>query len=225
MNEYYKIEGQTLSDVADKVRTYTGATNQIKAKDLDTCVDDVYEVGKKAEYDAFWDAIQRKGQRPHYAYAFSYSGWDDIIFNPKYPITPLNSSGIMSMLNWNQYITDTKVPITAYGSASSAFYECKKLKRIPKIIFDGTTNLSNTFYNCIGLEEMYCEGVIDINGFDVHWSTQLNKESLLSILDVLADKTSDTSGTSWVCTLGAENLAKLSDSEKSVATEKGWSLA
>ena len=225
MNEYYKIEGQTLADVADKVRTYTGATNQIKGKDLDIGVDNVYEAGKQAEYDALWDAIQRKGARPHYAYAFSYNGWDDKIFNPKYPITPLNTSGILWMCQWNQLITDMKVPIAAYGSAQGAFYECKNLKRIPKIIFDGTTNLSNTFYNCIGLEEMYCEGVIEINGFDVHWSTLLSHDSLMSIINVLQDKTSDTSGTSWVCTLGTANLAKLTDAEKAIATQKGWSLA
>ena len=68
-------------------------------------------------------------------------------------------------------------------------------------------------------------GTININGFDFHWSTKLSHDSLMSIINALQDKTTDTSGTSWVVTLGTENLAKLSDSQKAIATQKGWSLA
>ena len=67
--------------------------------------------------------------------------------------------------------------------------------------------------------------VIGKNGFNVQWATALPKEDLIGILNALEDKTSDTSGTQWVVTLGTTNLAKLTDIEKAIATEKGWTLA
>ena len=49
------------------------------------------------------------------------------------------------------------------------------------------------------------------------------QESLLSILNALKDYSSSTS--SWVCTLGTTNLEKLTEEQKAIATEKGWTLA
>lgn len=53
-------------------------------------VDDVFEAGKKAEYDAFWDAFQDNGNRTRYEYAFA-SGWSAESFNPKYDIKPTSA--------------------------------------------------------------------------------------------------------------------------------------
>jgi hypothetical protein len=47
--------------------------------------DDVYEAGKKAEYDAFWDGVQYYGNRSNYSQAFAYA-WNDESFKPKYDI-------------------------------------------------------------------------------------------------------------------------------------------
>ena len=54
----------------------------------------VYEAGKKAEHDAFWDGYQNYGNRKDYAYAF-YNGdygehrqWNNITFKPKYDLIP-----------------------------------------------------------------------------------------------------------------------------------------
>jgi hypothetical protein len=46
--------------------------------------DRVFEAGKKAEWDAFWDAYQDYGNRVQYPNAFYM--WDDTYFKPKYPI-------------------------------------------------------------------------------------------------------------------------------------------
>ncbi len=51
----------------------------------------VYEAGKKAEYDVFWDAYQQSGKRINYDFAFAGDGWNDNTFKPKYDIIP----------NWN----------------------------------------------------------------------------------------------------------------------------
>ena len=43
----------------------------------------VFELGRKAEYDAFWDEYQQNGTRTNYTAAFR-TGWNDKIFRPKY---------------------------------------------------------------------------------------------------------------------------------------------
>ena len=182
-----------------------------------------FEAGKKSEYDAFWDALQQNGTRAHYSYAFAYTGWTDSIYKPKYPITPINKSGISDMFVWNQDITDTKVPITVHGSGARAFYQAGRLKRIPKLIFSGATNLTNMFFACGRLEELNCEGAIDLNGLDVSPCPRLTHASLMSIINCLKDYSA--SNTTYTVTLGADNLAKLTDAEKQIATQKGWTLA
>ena len=46
----------------------------------------IYDAGKKAEYDAFWDGYQLEGKRIDYQYAFGSVGWNDETFKPKYDI-------------------------------------------------------------------------------------------------------------------------------------------
>ena len=56
----------------------------------------VYDAGKKAEYDAFWDAYQSYGQPKPYTNAFG-SMWNAELFKPKYDIRP--TSGYMMFHN------------------------------------------------------------------------------------------------------------------------------
>lgn len=44
----------------------------------------VYEAGKQAQYDEFWDGLQENGNRFNYQYGFV--GWPDKAFYPKYDI-------------------------------------------------------------------------------------------------------------------------------------------
>jgi hypothetical protein len=53
-------------------------------------------------------------------------------------------------------------------------------------------------------------------------SNFINHASLLNILNALCDLTGQTSLT---CTLGSTNLARLTDTEKAIATGKNWTLA
>ena len=87
---------------------------------------------------------------------------------------------------------------------------------------DENTKFSSTFTACRELVNLTVDGVIGQNGFDIHWSTKLTHESLMSIINALADKSG--TGTTFTITLGTENLAKLTDAEKAIATQKGWSF-
>lgn len=57
-------------------------------------VDAVYEAGKKAEYDAFWDNYQQNGERTLYECAFAGKGWNERTFKPKYDIRPTSAYGL-----------------------------------------------------------------------------------------------------------------------------------
>lgn len=122
----------------------------------------------------------------------------------------------------------THIPRLLLNSATgfaTAFSGCTDLVSIDEIYAPKVTSWSNTFQNCTNLEELRITSEIKLNGFDVHWSEKLSKDSLLSILNALEDKSDYTGSTKWVCTLGETNLAKLTDAEKAIATEKGWTLA
>jgi hypothetical protein len=99
------------------------------------------------------------------------------------------------------------------------------LKSIEKIIISETTPISTSWFRSdTGLENLTIEGTIGQNGFNVQWSTKLTHDSLMSIINALADKSADTSGTTWKVTLGTTNIAKLTQEECDIASNKGWYL-
>ncbi len=104
------------------------------------------------------------------------------------------------------------------------FFGCNILPTIPLLCVDNAKSFAGTFQNCNKLVNLKLDGTIKINGFDVSTSPLLSHVSLMGIINALADKTSDTS-TTWKVTLGSANLEKLTDDEKLIAQEKGWTLA
>lgn len=55
---------------------------------------------------------------------------------------------------------------------------------------------------------------------DIHYSTKFTREALLEIIGNLKTVTSTKK-----LTMGATNLAKLTEEDKAIATNKGWTLA
>ena len=109
------------------------------------------------------------------------------------------------------------------GTLSQTFYG-PHIETIEKLILrdDGVQSFSKTFNEATALKNIVIEGKIGKNGFNVSWSP-LTHDSLMSIINALQDKTSV--GGTWAVTLGTDNLAKLTDAEKAIATQKGWTLA
>ena len=100
---------------------------------------------------------------------------------------------------------------------SAMFFSCNKLKEIPQFDFSKATIVSSIFYNCSNLEEIHCTGLK--LSFDISASTKFTESALVEILNNLGTPT-----TSQTLTMGATNLAKLTDEEKAIATDKGWTL-
>lgn len=155
----------------------------------------VFEAGREAEYDDFWDVFQNKGNREMYSYAFFGDGWTDETYNPKYDIVSSGNSYIYS----NSFITDTKVVIdcaTNPGNPNqtlqNAFKGAGHLKTIRKLIVMEKQSFANTFNACSALENITFEGEIG-KSINFQYSPLLSKASIENIVSVLsADVTGQT---------------------------------
>lgn len=131
------------------------------------------------------------------------------------------AGGLFSVLNIIDLSKAASLQYTFYGG-----YGDKNLKRIERLICSETTTFhSSTFNLQSNLEYIGFEGTIAKNGLNLSASPKLTHESLIKLIACLKDYSDDQSGTSWVVTLGEENLSKLTNEEIATATEKGWTLA
>ena len=97
-----------------------------------------------------------------------------------------------------------------------------KIETIDKMIVVEELKYTNTFKGCANLKNIIFEGVIG-NNIDFQDSTLLTHDSLMNIIERLKDFSGTT--TTRALTLGSTNLAKLTDAEKAIATQKGWTLS
>ena len=178
---------------------------------------DRYEEGKKAEYDAFWDANQEFGNRTDYDYAYDRSGWTDDNFKPKYPIKPVKATQIFAQ---NKALSVIPViDFTVATSISSAFTG-SGATTIEKIISSATTPWPRLCFNgAVNLENIEFDGVIGKGAFYFVDSKLLSHDSMISLFNAIAD------GTTGTIELGETNLAKLTEEEIAIATEKGWTVS
>lgn len=133
--------------------------------------------------------------------------------------------------------TTTGVPMKV-KSMSETFNYCSQLKTLP--LMDLTQCRRFSISNCSGLESIPAYDLSNITSinisnlyrlkefhatgmkvsFNISSSTNFTKEALVEILNNLATITS-----TQTLTMGATNLAKLTDEDKLIATNKGWTLA
>ena len=99
------------------------------------------------------------------------------------------------------------------------FYNCSSLTTVPQFDTSKVTDIGNMFFGCSSLEAIH---MININAnLSISSSTKFTREALLEIIGNLKTQTSGTK----TLTMGATNLAKLTDEDKAIATNKGWTLA
>ena len=133
---------------------------------------------------------------------------------------------------------------TNIGYCFNACYELSSLT-LPESFGSVATDIRNCFYACSKLVDLHlpegfgqnatkfvtnilaqCIKLTNITGnpnfkssLNLSSCTLLTHDSLMVIINGLQTVTTQT------LTLGAENLAKLTDAEKKIATDKGWTLA
>jgi hypothetical protein len=244
-----------LSNIADKLKSLLGITDKINAQDFVEKIDEVYEQGKKSQYDEFWDNFQHNGNRTHYVTGFAGQGWNDNNFKPKYNIVPQSSkqlfadskiTDLVECLNKSGVVLDFKnatdisslmaysaithigvVDFTSIAKVTAVFYQANNLKTIDKIILksDGSQTFESITFDCAKLENVTFEGKI---GKSITFSkcSNLTHESLMGekgIINALKDYSGTTS--TYTLTLHVDAKARLSDAEKAIITQKGWTVA
>ena len=103
-----------------------------------------------------------------------------------------------------------------------AFASCSNLTTISLIDASSAKYLQGLFLGCSKITNLGGFKNLAGSGLDLSSATLLTVESLMNVINNLKDL---TGGTAQTLTLGATNLAKLTDEQKAVATNKNWVLA
>lgn len=218
------------------------------AKNFEIIADAVYEKSKANAELEFWKGFTNNGERTNYHMSFQYTDFSGMtipegLCKPRTRVSstfiyyqgeklPLGVDCSEFSANTQTYhasqmfryaanlteIYDIGLPIQK--TYEHCFRDCPALTKIAVIRSDENTIWNTTFANCSELIELEIEGKIGQNGFDVSGCKKLNHDSLMSIINATA-----TIETAMTLTLGSTNLAKLTDAEKAIATERGWTLA
>ena len=137
-------------------------------------------------------------------------------------VPPLDTSKVTNM----RYMFDGCASLTTIPqfdtsnvkNMSNMFQNCSKLTTIPQLNVSKVTNTNRMFSACNSLKSILMTGMKV--SFDISSSTKFDESDLVTILNNLATLTSTAS-----LKMGATNLDKLTDDEKAIATNKGWTLA
>jgi hypothetical protein len=177
--------------------------------------------GVQSEYDRFWDEFQNNGTRVNYASGFSGVCWNNNVYNPKYPIIVTNIA--TNMFQNSTMITSTKVPITIdTASAISVFNGATRLATIPYIKVTDKVIFSSWFTSCSALKNItFTEDSVIASSISFQYSP-LTVASMKSVISCLKDYAG--TGTTHTVTFKADRESMLTDAEKKVAIDKGWTL-
>lgn len=130
------------------------------------------------------------------------------------------ASNVFSRLN----VIDLSSITSSYSTHYMCYgnYKGTNLTRIERLIFPKTVGFETTsFQTCNKLTYIGFEG--ELLGNITLSGCPLQVECLRTLLNCAKDLTG--TGTTKTITLGKTNLAKLTDEEKAIATQKGWTLA
>lgn len=244
-----RTDDRHYAAIAAALRETTGSAATYRPEDMAAAVAQACGEAQKAAWDTFWDEFQTKGARISYDSGFYGPGWTDVNFVPKYDIQPLDISymfaesqitDLAGILQRQGVLLDTSkassfgyaffrstithVPridtrgASAPSALGSIFYLATKLETIDELVLkeDGSQTFSNAFTSCSALKNLRITGCIGQN--ITFTGVPLSHDSLLSVLNALKP------GVSGKVYLGSSNTAKLTEAEKAIATEKGWSL-
>ena len=212
----------------------------------------VYDAGKQKRTREFWECVTGYGQRRNFSRflrnsdltgetlpedLFTIENAGAMFYNYYGTALPEgvdlanidttktgNDSAVSNIVGYSpnlEEVYDVNIPEGILDYYCS-FQNCPMLRKIEKVRSNKDTAFTSTFVGDSNLEEITFEGVIGKN-ISLKQSTKLSLETLTNLIDCLYDYSGSTA--TYTCTLGAENLAKLTDEQKLAVTTKGWTLA
>ena len=134
----------------------------------------------------------------------------------------MNTSNVINMTKMfyscNKLTTVPLYDTSKVTRMEEMFWHCSDLQTVPAYDCSNVTNMNNMFASCRSLKSILMTNIgVSLN---IASSTLFERSDLLTILNNLQTVTSTK-----VLTMGATNLAKLTDEDKAIATNKGWTLA
>ena len=209
--ENYKVQVSTYeSEIAEK-------NNQIAEKDIEI-------KNSKQKADTYESVLT--GEITEFVIP---SGWTEIrrgAFNACTKLTSVTLSDSITIIgvtafNFCSSLESVNIPDGVIEIRDNAFYGCTSLSDMT--ISNTVAKLGKSvFINCSNLTNVTLGSGFNCNGLDLSPSTKYSVDTLVAMLTALADRTGQTA---YILTLGATNLAKLSDAQKAIATDKNWTLA
>lgn len=118
-------------------------------------------------------------------------------------------------------LTSITIPNKVTSIGMFVFNGCKSLSSL--IIPNSVTSIHySAFKGCSNLKFVTLGDGFNCDNLNLSASTKFAAETIKNMFIALADRTGQTA---YTLTLGAENLAKLTEEEKQIATNKNWNLA
>ena len=118
-------------------------------------------------------------------------------------------------------LTNITLPSGVQYLRIQAFYDCSGLKAIS--IPNSIKEIGDRVFGlCSSLETVTLESGFNASGLDLSASTKFSVDTMIAMFNALADLTGQQAKT---LTLGSTNLAKLTNEQLAIATEKNWTLA
>ena len=220
----YKIKGETLTAIADTIRSKTGSKNTITPEKMANGVEDTYEMGKTNRDYNWWQKYQTSASAPtiprnNYLYAFAGEGWNDETYNPVKTINATTHCGDVFAYS---KITDTKVPVSIDSSVTTnktaCFRNATEMVTIRKFIINEKQSMIQQFTNCKKLENLTIEGTIG-REFNAQWCP-LSRASIENVVSCLS--TTTTGLTCTFKTSAVNNAFETSEGAADGSTSEAW---
>lgn len=199
-------------DVSQTVSTKYVVRNGMKFAFSQVFIPDDFDVSNVTDFaDFFYQSFKLE--------SLDLSTWNANVDSINNIFYNCNNLRYINLNNWN---------VSNVVSMHNLFFSCGLVASIFLNQWDmsAVTSVSSMFYNCKNLTDLNMEGAIlpkiDLQDWYLYVCNALTVESLVSVLNALPQL---SEGESYTCSLGSTNLAKLSDTQKAIATSKGWTLS
>ena len=232
---------------------YNAGYEKGKAEVGESIYDDGMNQGRQDMNTAMMDAITCNGTKTEYRYAFWGEVWNDELFKPHTVIKPTNfQNGLYrSSIEYGAYsdlldfsncqnlsaafmystvkklkIIDARSTTSGFNGLSNTFHSCANLESIDEFYPSSPTSkaaFSNTFLGCSALTRIIFKSEIWQNGLDLHWSTNLSRESIESIINALSTITNGTTLT--LSQTAKENAFTDEEWASLIATKPNWTIS
>lgn len=154
-----------------------------------------------------------------------YSAWEDCSLLTEFPmIDTSNCTDFMSA--WYGCYSLKSFPALDFSKGETfdfAWYGCRALTEFPALDLHNGSSIRDAWMGCSSLTTLGGFGAISAD-IDLSASNLLTADSMMNVINQAADLNS-LGITGKTMTFGSANLAKLTDAQKAVATNKGWTLA